>query len=196
MSLHAFTNLPHARPHPLLNLLSECWWLVMLRGLAGIAFGILTFVWPGLTLWTLILFYGAYVIIDSVTALLAAATGYAKPFSLWWLILVGLSGVAAGLVTIFWPGITALVLIIFIGTWAIAHGLLEIIGAIQLRKEIDNEWMLIIAGALSVIFGLIVVMFPGAGALGLVWAIGSYAIAFGGLLVGFSLRLRKVRALT
>jgi len=193
MSLHAYTNLPHVQ-HPLLSLLSERWWLVMLRGLAGIAFGVLTFVWPGLTLWTLILFYGAYALIDGVTALFAAATGYAKPLPLWWLILVGLSGLAAGLITIFWPGITALVLIVFIGMWAIAHGLLEIIGAIQLRKEIDNEWMLIIAGALSVIFGLAVVMFPGAGALGLLWAIGGYAIAFGALLVGFSLRLRKIHA--
>ena len=86
-----------------------------------------------------------------------------------------------------------MVLIAFIGGWAIAHGVFEIIGAIKLRKEIDNEWLLILAGALSVIFGIIVLIAPGAGALGLVWAIGAYSIAFGILLVGLSLRLRNHR---
>jgi uncharacterized membrane protein HdeD (DUF308 family) len=109
----------------------------------------------------------------------------------WWLIVVGVAGIAAGILTFLWPGITAFVLIIFIGAWAIVHGIFEIVGAIRLRKEIDNEWWLILAGALSVIFGLIVLIAPGAGALGLIWVIGAYSIAFGILLVGLSLRLRK-----
>ena len=107
--------------------------------------------------------------------------------------MVGLAGIAAGLATFLLPGITALVLLVFIGAWAIVHGIFEIIGAIKLRKEIDNEWWLILAGAMSVIFGIIVLVAPGAGALGLVWAIGAYSVVFGILLVGLSLRLKRHR---
>jgi len=180
-------------PRPTLQALSKCWWLVLLRGIAGIVFGVLAFAWPGLTLLTLVLFYGAYALVDGILALVAAFTGGTKPVPTWWLIVVGLFGIAAGLVTFLWPGITALVLIVFIGAWAIAHGIFEIVGAIKLRKEIDNEWWLILAGVLSVIFGIVVLVAPGAGALGLVWAIGAYSFVFGILLVGLSLRLRKHR---
>lgn len=176
---------------PMLHALAKNWWLVLLRGIAGIVFGVLAFAWPGLTLLTLVLLYGAYALVDGVFALATAFTGGAKPIPTWWLIVVGLLGIAAGLLTFLWPGITALVLILFIGAWAIAHGIFEIIGAIQLRHEIDNEWTLILAGALSVLFGILVLAMPGAGALGLVWAIGAYSIVFGALLVGLSLRLRK-----
>src|SRR5215475_4498227 len=182
-----------AAGRPMLHALAKAWWLVLLRGIAGIVFGVLAFMWPGLTLLTLVLLYGAYALVDGVIALVAAFTGAPKPVPTWWLVVVGLLGVAAGVVTFMWPGITALVLIIFIGVWAIAHGIFEIIGAIRLRREIDNEWWLILAGALSVIFGVIVLVAPGAGALGLIWAIGAYSIAFGILLVGLSLRLRKHR---
>jgi uncharacterized membrane protein HdeD (DUF308 family) len=178
---------------PTLRALAKCWWLVLLRGIAGIVFGVLAFIWPGLTLITLVLLYGAYALIDGAIALIAAFTGAAKPVPTWWLIVVGFFGIGAGLVTFLWPGITALVLIIFIGAWAIAHGVFEIIGAIKLRKEIENEWLLILAGAVSVLFGIIVLVAPGAGALGLIWAIGAYSIVFGVLLVGLSLRLRKHR---
>jgi uncharacterized membrane protein HdeD (DUF308 family) len=178
-------------PRPTLNALAKGWWLVLLRGIAAIVFGVLAFIWPGLRLITLVLFYGAYALIDGIIALIAAFTGAAKPVPTWWLIVVGLFGIAAGLVTFLWPGITALVLIVFIGAWSIAHGIFEIIGAIKLRKEIDNEWWLILAGAVSVLFGIIVLIAPGAGALGLIWAIGAYSIVFGILLVGLSLRLRK-----
>jgi uncharacterized membrane protein HdeD (DUF308 family) len=82
-------------------------------------------------------------------------------------------------------------LVLFIGAWALVHGIFEIIGAIQLRKEIDNEWMLILGGVLSVLFGLLVMIAPGAGALGLIWVIASYSILFGVLFIGLALRLRK-----
>jgi uncharacterized membrane protein HdeD (DUF308 family) len=178
----------------MLQTLAKGWWLVLLRGIAAILFGILAFVWPGLTLLTLVLLYGAYALVDGIFALIGAFTGGAKPVPTWWLIIVGLAGIVAGIVTFIWPGITALVLVVFIGAWAIVHGIFEIVGAIKLRKEIDNEWWLILAGALSVIFGIIVLVAPGAGALGLIWVIGAYSIAFGVLLVGLSLRLRKHRA--
>jgi uncharacterized membrane protein HdeD (DUF308 family) len=180
-------------PQPMLHALAKAWWLVLLRGIAGILFGMLAFVWPGLTLVTLVLLYGAYAVVDGAFALVTAFTAAAKPAPTWWLVVVGLLGILAGIATFLWPGVTALVLIFFIGGWAIAHGIFEIIGAIQLRKEIDNEWWLILAGALSVIFGLVVLIAPGTGALALIWVIGAYSIVFGAMLVGLSLRLRKHR---
>lgn len=176
---------------PMLHALAKCWWVLLLRGIAAIAFGVLAFIWPGLTLVTLVLLYGAFALVDGVLSLVAAFTGGAKPVPTWWLVVVGLIGIAAGVVTFLWPGITAILLVLFIGGWALVHGIFEIIGAIQLRKEIDNEWMLILGGVLSVLFGAVVLIAPGAGALGLVWVIAAYSIVFGILFVALSLRLRK-----
>jgi len=174
-----------------LHMLAKNWWLVLLRGIVSILFGIVAFAWPGLTLFTLVLFYGAFALVDGVIALASAFTGGAKPVPTWWLVLVGIAGIAAGIITFLWPGLTAIVLVIFIGAWALVHGIFEIIGAIKLRKEIDNEWMLILAGAISVLFGLLILFAPGAGALGLIWAIAAYSIVFGVLMIGLSFRLRK-----
>jgi uncharacterized membrane protein HdeD (DUF308 family) len=180
-------------PRPMLHALAKNWWLLLLRGIASIVFGVLAFVWPGLTLVTLVLFYGAFALVDGVIALVAAFSGGAKPLPTWWLVIVGLLGIAAGIVTFVMPGITALLLIIFIGAWALVHGIFEIIGAIQLRKEIDNEWMLIFSGVVSVLFGLIVLIAPGAGALGLVWVIAAYSIVFGISFVALAFRLKNHR---
>jgi uncharacterized membrane protein HdeD (DUF308 family) len=176
---------------PMLNALAKCWWLLLLRGLAAILFGVLAFVWPGMTLVTLVLLYGAFALVDGVLSLIAAFSGSAKPVPTWWLVVVGIIGIAAGIVTFLWPGITAILLVLFIGAWALVHGIFEIIGAIQLRKEIDNEWMLILGGALSVLFGVVVLIAPGAGALGLIWAIAAYSILFGITFIALALCLRR-----
>jgi uncharacterized membrane protein HdeD (DUF308 family) len=187
-------KMPSSLPgRPMLHALTKCWWLLLLRGIAAIVFGVLAFVWPGLTLVTLVLLYGAFAIVDGVIALAAAFSGLVKPVPTWWLVVVGLLGIAAGIVTFLWPALTAILLVLFIGAWAVVHGIFEIIGAIQLRREIDNEWTLILGGVLSVIFGGIILIAPGAGALALVWAIAAYAIAFGVLFIAFSLRLRRHR---
>jgi uncharacterized membrane protein HdeD (DUF308 family) len=102
----------------------------------AVLFGLLAFIWPGLTLVTLVLLYGAFALVDGVISLIAAFTGSAKPVPTWWLVVVGVLGIAAGIVTFAWPGITAILLVLFIGAWALVHGIFEIIGAIQLRKEI------------------------------------------------------------
>ncbi len=182
---------PSLPDRPMLHALAQRWWLLLLRGIAAVVFGALAFIWPAITLVTLVLFYGAYALVDGVLSLAAAFSGGAKPVPTWWLVVVGLLGIAAGIVTFLWPGMTAIVLMLFIGAWALAHGIFEIIGAIQLRKEIDNEWMLILGGVLSVIFGAIVLFAPGAGALGLIWAIAAYSIVFGISFIALSLRLRK-----
>jgi uncharacterized membrane protein HdeD (DUF308 family) len=174
----------------MLHALAKNWWLLLLRGIAAIIFGLLAFAWPGLTLLTLILFYGAFALVDGVLAIVAAITG-GVPGSRWWLAIVGLLGIAAGLLTFLTPGLTALVLLFFIAGWAIVTGVFEIIGAIKLRKEIDNEWLLILSGIISVLFGVGVMLAPGAGALALVWVIGAYSVVMGVIFVALAFRLRK-----
>ena len=174
----------------LLHALAKNWWLLLLRGIAAVVFGVLAFAWPGLTLLTLILLYGAYAFIDGVIAIVAAIKGD-MPGARWWLAIVGLLGVAVGAFTFILPGMTALILLFTIGGWAVAMGFFQIIGAIRLRQEIDNEWLLIFSGIVSVLFGIVIVAQPGAGALGLVWLIATYAIIAGVLYIGLAFRLRK-----
>lgn len=174
----------------MVHALAKNWWLLLLRGVAAIIFGLLAFVWPGLTLLTLILFYGAFALVDGVLAIVAAITGGAAA-PRWWLAIVGLLGIAAGLLTFMMPSLTALVLLYFIAGWAIATGVFEIIGAIKLRKEIDNEWLLILVGVLSVLFGAAMILSPGAGALALVWVIAAYSVALGVLTIALAFRLKK-----
>jgi uncharacterized membrane protein HdeD (DUF308 family) len=174
----------------MVHALAKNWWMLLLRGIAAIIFGGLSLAWPGMTLVTLILFYGAYVLVDGVLAIVAAITGGTLA-PRWWLAVVGLLGIAAGLLTFMMPGVTALVLLYFIAGWAMATGVFQIIGAIRLRKEIDNEWLLVLGGLISVLFGGAMFAAPGAGALALVTVIGIYAIIIGVLLVALSFRLKK-----
>jgi uncharacterized membrane protein HdeD (DUF308 family) len=174
---------------PMLHALAQNWWLFLLRGLCAIVFGVLAFIWPGATLLTLVLLYGGFALVDGVASIIIAIRG--EPLtSRWWLAIIGGLGIAAGILTLCWPGLTALVLLLFIAVWAIATGVTQIIGGIRLRKEIDNEWLPIVSGVLSVLFGLLLLVRPGAGALAMIFVIGTYAIVQGILMVAFSWRLR------
>jgi uncharacterized membrane protein HdeD (DUF308 family) len=175
---------------PLLRALAKNWWLLLLRGLAAILFGVLALEWPGLTLLTLVVLYGAYVLTDGVVAIIAALMGD-TPGGRWWLAIAGVVGIAVGAFTFMLPGMTAFFLLLTMAGWAIATGVLQIIGAIRLRKEIDNEWLLILSGAISVLFGLAIVTNPGGGALAIVWVIGTYAIIAGVLNIGLAFRLKQ-----
>lgn len=172
--------------------LAKRWWVLLLRGLFAIAFGILAFLWPGLTLAALVIVYGIYAMVDGITAIwFGLAGGRGRP---WWaMLLVGILGVAAGVVTFLWPQITAVALLAVIAAWAIIRGIFEISAAIRLRRVIDNEWLLALGGALSIAFGVLLAVQPAAGALAVVWIIGAYAIAFGVIAVALSLRLRWYR---
>lgn len=174
----------------MMTVLARNWWALALRGIFGIIFGILAFIWPGVTLGALVILYGAYALVDGIFALVAAMRA-AEAHRRWWtLVIEGLIGIAAGILTFAWPGITALVLLFLIAIWAILTGVFEIAAAIRLRKEITDEWALGLSGAASVIFGLLLAIFPGEGAVALVWVIGAYAVVFGVLLLVLSLRLR------
>jgi uncharacterized membrane protein HdeD (DUF308 family) len=188
--MSATASSPVPAGSPLVQALARYWWLLLLRGIAAIVFGVLAFAWPGITLVTLVLFWGAFALVDGVLALANAFMG-GNMGHRWWLALVGLAGIAAGILTFMWPGVTALLLLIFIATWAIVLGIFQIIGAIRLRKEIDNEWTIGLSGAVSVLFGVIMLVAPGAGAVGLIWAIASYAIVFGILMVMAAFKLKK-----
>ncbi len=175
---------------PMLHALAENWWMFLVKGICAVVFGVLTFVWPGLTLVTLVLLYGVFALTDGVFAIAAAIKGGA-PAPRWWLAVVGAIGIGAGLFTLMQPGLTGLVLLMFIAAWAIVTGAMEIVGAIRLRKEIDDEWFLITSGVLSVLFGFLLIVRPGMGALSLALAIGAFAIFFGALQVSFAMRLRS-----
>jgi uncharacterized membrane protein HdeD (DUF308 family) len=175
-----------------LPVLARNWWALVLRGLAAILFGILAFAWPGITLFVLVLFFGAYMLVDGIFAIVAAVRAAGEE-DRWWLLLIqGTLGVLAGLVAIFWPGLTALALLYFIAAWAIVTGIMEIVAAIRLRREIEGEWALALSGALSVLFGVLLVVLPApAGLLSLVWLIGAYAVATGVLLLILAFRVRS-----
>jgi uncharacterized membrane protein HdeD (DUF308 family) len=175
---------------PLLQALSRYWWLLLLRGIVFILFGVLAFVQPVPAILTLVVLYGAFALVDGVLALGAAIMG-GNMAPRWWLALIGVSGIAAGLLTFMWPGGAALVLLFFIGGWAIALGVFQIAGAIRLRREIDNEWTMILGGVLSVLFGLLIFAAPGIAALWLIWILAGYAVVFGVLMVMAAFRLKK-----
>jgi uncharacterized membrane protein HdeD (DUF308 family) len=184
------TIMETAKPGVMLHALARNWWVILLRGICALIFGLLTFIRPDVTLATLILLWGAFALVDGIFALWAAVAGH-YPKARWWLVIAGLVGIGAGLTTLIMPGVTALVLLYFIAGWAIGVGVMQIIGAIRLRKEIDNEWMLIASGALLVLFGLVLFFQRGAGALGLIFVIGGFSLVYGVTLIALALKLRS-----
>ncbi|MEY2538486.1 MAG: hypothetical protein QOG67_2226 [Verrucomicrobiota bacterium] len=174
------------------DLLARNWWLVLLRGIAAILFGVLAFVWPAITLFALVFLFGAYALatgILSLTLAYKAPKGYPRFGAL---IIGGILSIIAGLIAFFMPGLTAVGLLILIAAWAIITGIIEIMAAIKLRKEIDHEWLLVLAGLLSVAFGVLLVLMPGPGALVLVWWVGAYALVLGILLLALAFKLRHL----
>jgi len=168
------------------------WWLLVLRGACAILFGVFALAWPGVTVGALLLLFGAYAFADGVLAVVAALSGRAStPWGA--LLLEGLVGLGAAAAALFFPGVTAIVLLYLIAFWAILTGILEIAAALQLRKEIDGEFWLGLAGAASVLFGLFLIARPAVGAIAVVWLIGLYAVTFGVLLVALGFRVRALR---
>src|SRR5262249_18360095 len=161
-------------------------------GLIAVLFGILTFVWPGITLVTLVFLFGFYALGNGIFTLGVAIRAPKGTPGIGTMVLLGLLGIAAGIVAFVYPGITALSLLSIIAVWAIFTGVIEIAVAIRLRKELANEWMLILSGALSVLFGVLVIVSPGAGALSVAWLIGAYAVAFGIMMLMLAFRVKSL----
>jgi uncharacterized membrane protein HdeD (DUF308 family) len=176
----------------MLELVARYWWAFLLRGILGVVFGVSAFTWPGLTLMMLVLLFGAFAFADGVVETIAAIRNRSDNEHWWLHLLEGLFGIAIGVATFFWPAITAQALLLLIAAWAIVTGLLEILVALRLRKEIEGEWLLILGGGLSIVFGALLVLRPGAGALAVVWIIAAYAAAFGVILIMLSFKLRRI----
>ena len=174
----------------LAGLVSRYWWVIALRGAVAILFGVLAFAWPGVTLSALVLLFGAYAVVDGVAAIIVGIKDYGERERWWATLLGGLVSLAAGIVTFMMPGLTALTLLTLIAIWAVMRGIFEIVAAIRLRKEIKGEWLMALAGVLSIAFGLYMLAFPGAGAVAVVWWIGAYAVAIGLMLVMLGFRAR------
>jgi uncharacterized membrane protein HdeD (DUF308 family) len=175
-----------------LGYLAQNWRTFVLRGAIAILVGLIALFQPGLTLVALVLLVGFWALFDGVMAI-AHSFAAAQAHEPWWpLVLIGLLGITTGLITLRWPGVTELALLLIIAYWAILTGLLEIVAAIRLRHEIQGEWWLILGGIASVVFGVVLLISPVSGALAVIWLIGVYAIFFGVTLVMLGFRLRSI----
>jgi len=172
--------------------ISRNWWLFALRGLVAVIFGVVALIRPEQMLQALVLVFGAYALVDGIFTVIAGIASY-RYFKRWWAVLLeGVVGIVIGLLTFFWPNITALALLYYIAAWALITGIFEIVAAIQLRRVITGEWALILSGLLSMVFGVLLFVFPAAGAVSMVWMIGVYAILFGITLIILAFRLRSL----
>jgi uncharacterized membrane protein HdeD (DUF308 family) len=172
--------------------LSQYWWAILLRGAAAILFGFLALFAPGITLAALVLLFGAYAFVDGIGAIVMGIKDYGEQERWWATLIGGIVSVAAGFVTVVMPGLTAVALLILIGVWAMFRGMLDIVAAVQLRDVIEGEWMLALAGVVSVLFGLLMILFPGAGALAMLWWIGAFAIVLGVAEIALAFRIRRI----
>lgn len=175
----------------MLVILAHNWWMMLLRGVLALVFGTLCFVYPGVTLTVMTIMFGVYALADGALAL-ASSISTAKGRPRWWsTILEGVVGIFLGSLILIWTGLGAFGLLYLIGVWAVVTGIFEITAAIRLRRHFTNEWLLVLGGAASVIFGLLILIVPRAGALAVVWWIGTYAIFFGMAFIALAFRLRR-----
>ena len=171
--------------------LAKNWWAFVLRGILAILLGVITFVLPGIAFGALVLLFGAYALVDGALSF-AGAWRAAQSHERWGaLLLEGIAGIMTAAVTVAWPAITAIVLILIVAAWALVTGIFEIVAAVRLRKHISGEWLLALAGLASIVFGILILIAPAAGALVITLWIGAYATFFGVTLVALGLRLRK-----
>jgi uncharacterized membrane protein HdeD (DUF308 family) len=173
------------------DILGKNWWAVLIRGILAIVFGIIAIAWPAHALAAVILVFGAYAFVDGIFAIISAIRSAARHAHWFALLVEGILGVIIGIISFVHPGITALAFLYFIAAWAIITGLLELFAAFRLRRDLGGEFLFILGGLASIIFGILLVIFPGAGAFVVVTIIGIYAIIFGVVLVLLSLRLKK-----
>ncbi|NUE65732.1 HdeD family acid-resistance protein [Snodgrassella sp. ESL0253] len=176
---------------PLANLLSENWWVILIRGIAALIFGLLTWFYPFISILVMVMFFGIYALVDGVMGVVIAISGR-QTHQDWWLMLIwGIVSILAGMMTFFVPGITWLVLITLIAIWALVSGILQIIAAIRLRQSIHTEGWMIVAGILSVLVGIILFVNPVQGGIALTWVIGVYAALFGVMNIALAFRVRR-----
>ena len=171
--------------------MARYWWVFLLRGLLAIAFGVIAFTYPGITLAVLVIFFGAYALVDGAFIIGATLANWRHMENHWLPMLQGILGVFVGVLTFRLPAVTALGLLIYIAAWSLATGALEIVAAIELRKVMKGELWLLLSGICSVIFAFLLMLNPFAAAIGLLWLIAVWAVVFGVLLIGLSFKLLR-----
>ncbi len=177
----------------MLSLISRDWWVFAVRGVAAVLFGTMALAWPNVTLAVLVILFGAYALVDGIALLVSLARGdvLARRHA-WAFGIMGILGIAAAIVTFFWPGLTALSLLYVVAAWAVAMGVFQVVAAVALRREIEGELWMGVGGILSVVFGILLIASPGAGLLALVWIVGFWAIVFGVTSLGLAYRLHSL----
>jgi uncharacterized membrane protein HdeD (DUF308 family) len=174
----------------MLEELGRNWGLLAFRGVLAILFGLIAWIWPGITVTVMVILFGVYALVDGVFAV-GAAVSDRESTSRVWLAVVGVAGIILGVITLFRPGDIAVVLLILIAWWAVITGLFEIIAAISLRDVIQNEWFYLLSGCVSVLFGIVLFLWPAHTVLGVIWLIGLFSILFGAGLLVAAFRLRR-----
>ncbi len=167
------------------------WWVLVVRGVAAVLFGVVALAWPSISLLALVLLWGAYALVDGASSVALAARAGPEGPRWGWVLFAGLVSIAAGILTAMWPGISTLALLMVIAGWAVLTGVAAIVAAIQLRRVIRGEWMLAVCGVLSIAFGVLTMILPGPSALALVTILGIYALVFGVLVTALGFRVRR-----
>jgi len=175
--------------------IARWWWSFIIRGIVAVAFGVLAFISPVWGIAVLVALFGVWALIDGVTGVLAGFRSRGNDRSWWLSILEGIIGIVAGVLALLFPVFAAGALVLIIAAWAIVTGVFEIVAAIRLREQIRGEFWLGLAGVASILYGVVIYLFPGAGALSIVWLIGGFAIAFGAFLLVLGWRLRRINEL-
>jgi uncharacterized membrane protein HdeD (DUF308 family) len=176
----------------MLEFWSRYWWVSVVRGLVAVALGIFAFVWPIATITALVLVFGAVAVADGILAI-AAGIAARKLTTDWWVLLVqGFVGIGIGVLTVIYPSITALALVVLVALWAIALGVLQVIAAVKLRRDISGEWWVGLGGVLGIAFGVLLMMNPVVGGIAVVWLIGVFAMLWGVMLIVAGLDLRRL----
>lgn len=177
----------------MLDVLSRNWWTFAVRGIAAVIFGIVALAMPGIALLVLVFLFGAYALVDGVFALIAAVRE-AEAHNRWaHLLFVGIFGILVGAITFFYWQITAFALLYLIAAWAVVTGILELVGAFELRRHLPGDLWWVLAGLASIAFGIVLILRPLSGALAVVWIVGIYAIVFGGFLIALAFKLRGLK---
>jgi uncharacterized membrane protein HdeD (DUF308 family) len=176
----------------MLEIFLRSWWVLVLRGLFAILFGLIAIVWPDVTVFVIVTIMGAFLLLDGLIEIWVGFLGRGRDDEWWTDALLGIAAVIAGVVILAWPGVTAVGLMVFIGAVMTVYGAMMIYQAVRLRADISNEWLLVINGALSLVLGIAFMIFPGAGAVSLVWMIGIYIIVFGILLIMVGWKMRGI----
>ena len=176
----------------MLSIFLRSWWVLVLRGLFAVLFGLIAIVWPDITVFVIVTIIGAFLLLDGLIEIWVGFLGRGRDDDWWTDALLGIAAAIAGIVILAWPGVTTVGLMVFIGAVMAVYGATMIYQAVRLRADITNEWLLIANGALSLVLGIAFMLFPGAGAVSLVWLIGIYIVVFGVLLIMVGWKMRGV----